>query len=292
MVLLGLDRLIRSPSSRRRTTIYDGAMDRRLLSAEPIAAGRTAEVFGFESDKVVKLLRPGFKRAMIASEEGRTAAVHAAGAPAPNVHGTVEVSGRLGLVMDRVDGDLLLDEAASEPLRMAHWAHVLADAHASILSVSSDDLPKITDILEEKIAAADITRDHRSKALSVLAAAPEDDAVLHGDFHPGNVVLTEGEPMVIDWNDAARGAASADVARTMWLLSPATIPESTPNRRVATTMQNLFRRSYVKRLLRKTRIDRRVVDAWRLPVVAARLAEGVVAEDVALHAEVRRLTGG
>ena len=53
----------------------------------------------------------------------------------------------------------------------------------------------------------------------------------------------------------------------------------------------MFRKSYLKHITRAMRINRRVIDAWRLPVVAARLAEGVVNEDVALHAEVRRLTG-
>ncbi len=267
-------------------------MDRRLLSDAPIADGRTAEVFGFGEDKVVKLLRPGFSRSMITTEAMHLEAVSAAGIPCPTPRGVVEVSGRIGLAMDRVEGELLVDEAAFSPVRVTTWARKLAVAHAAVMTHESKALPKVTDVLAEKIRAADLTTSHRDKALSVLAAAPEADAVLHGDFHPGNVMIEGSKASVIDWVDAARGVPSADVARTLWLLSPATVSDNVPNRRLALTLQSMFRKSYAKHIARTMRINTRVIDAWRLPVVAARLAEGIVHEDVALHAEVRRLTGG
>lgn len=267
-------------------------MDSRFLSDEPIATGRTAEVFAYGDDKVVKLLRPGFRRALITEEEAKVAAAHAAGAPAPKTYGTVEVSGRIGLVLDRIDGESMLDEASLDPFTLGRWGRVLGDIHAQSLVQSSHDLPRIADALAEKIARADITSAHRRKALDVLAAAPEDDAVLHGDVHPGNIILTSDRPVLIDWVDATRGSPSADIARTLWLLSPATVSAHVSGRRVITTVQGMFRRAYFKRVLKATGVDRRVVDAWRLPVVAARIAEGIAAEDVALHAEVRRLTGG
>jgi aminoglycoside phosphotransferase (APT) family kinase protein len=268
------------------------AMDRRFLSKEPIAVGRTAEVFGYEDDKVVKLLRPGFKRTLIADEEAKVAAAHAAGAPAPATYGTVEVSGRIGLVLDRIEGESMLDEASLDTFAMGRWGKVLGDLHGETLSHTSDDLPRIIDVLAEKIEQADITAEHRKKALDVLAAAPDDHAVLHGDVHPGNVILTNDGPVLIDWIDATRGSPSADIARTLWLLSPATVSAHLSSRRIVLTAQGFFRRAYLKRVLKVAGVDRRVVDAWRLPVVAARIAEGIAAEDVALHAEVRRLTGG
>jgi Phosphotransferase enzyme family len=35
---------------------------------------------------------------------------------------------------------------------------------------------------------------------------------VHLDLHPGNVMLTAGGPVVIDWTNAAAGPAGADVA--------------------------------------------------------------------------------
>jgi len=126
----------------------------------------------------------------------------------------------------------------------------------------------------------------------VLGAAPEGDAVLHGDFHPGNIIFTTGDPVTIDWLDAAKGHGGADIARTLWLLSPATMSDAIPNKRVMTYIQGYFRRRYRKICSSKLKIDSRVIDAWRLPVVAARLSEGVDREEPALRAEVDRMTGG
>jgi aminoglycoside phosphotransferase (APT) family kinase protein len=265
-------------------------MDELNLSDEPIAVGRTSEVYALGEDRVVKLLRDGFPKDMIDLEAAKTAAAHEAGVPAPAVHGTVEVDGRPGIIVDRVDGDLLIDELVFEPMRIRSWARVFADTHVSTLSVSSQDLPDVRDVLEGKIRAADITEGQRSAALTVLAAAPQDDAVLHGDFHPANIVVTADGPVLIDWMDGARGHPGADIARTLWLLSPATLPPDRPNRRLFLMLQGMFRRPYLKQCSRQLGIDRRVIDAWRLPVVAARLAEGVEWEEAALRTELDRLT--
>ncbi|MFO7699934.1 MAG: hypothetical protein R6W79_04945 [Acidimicrobiia bacterium] len=53
----------------------------------------------------------------------------------------------------------------------------------------------------------------------------------------------------------------------------------------------MFVRGYQRRITSRSRIDRRVISAWRLPIVATRLGEGSEAEEVALRTELARLTG-
>lgn len=262
------------------------------LPESPLAVGRTAEVYSLDEDRVLKLLKPGFAPTMIATEASKTRAAHTAGVATPEVLDEVEVDGRCGIVFERIDGDLLLDDIVLDAMRFRSWSKVFAQAHVGVLQHSSRDLPDVRDLLETGIRGADLPSAQEQAALSVLAAAPDGDAVLHGDFHPGNIIFTTGEPVTIDWIDAAHGHPGADIARTLWLLSPATMSADIPNKRVMTTIQGLFRRGYLKACTSKLKINRAVVDAWRLPVVAARLSEGVVNEEPALRAEVERLTGG
>ncbi len=42
-----------------------------------------------------------------------------------------------------------------------------------------------------------------------LLALDDGDAVLHGNSHPGNVIVSVDRPVVIDWLDASRGRAEA-----------------------------------------------------------------------------------
>jgi len=262
------------------------------LPDKPSAVGRTAEVYTLDEDRVLKLLKAGFGSAMASDEAAKTRAACEAGVSAPAVLDLIELDGRYGIVFEKIDGDLLLDDIVLDAMRFREWARVFANAHIDVLSRSTTDLPDIRDVLRGKIEAGDLPVAKEQAALSVLAAAPDGDAVLHGDFHPGNIIFTTGDPVTVDWVDAAQGHPGADIARTLWLLSPATMSEAIPNKRVMTMIQGYFRKRYLKICSSKLKVDRRVIDAWRLPVVAARLSEGVEREEPALRAEVDRLTGG
>lgn len=45
------------------------------------------------------------------------------------------------------------------------------------------------------------------------------EGLLHGDLHPGNVLLGEAGPVLIDWTNASTGVRAADVADTWTLVS-------------------------------------------------------------------------
>ncbi len=256
-----------------------------------IAAGRTAEVFGYGDDRVVKLLRRGVSAPDADLEASRAAAAVLAGAPAPAVHGVVTIDGRHGIVFDRVDGDSLLDEIALDPMRVGSWARQFADLHHSVLSTTPSGLPSLLDVMGERIEGADITAHQRAAALGVLKAAPDGDSLLHGDFRPGNIILAARGGQVIDWASASTGSPSADVARTMWLISVGTPAGEGVSRRVLSALRRMFLKGYQRRIASRAKIDRRVVAAWRLPVVASRLGEGSDAEEIALRTELARLTG-
>ncbi len=255
-----------------------------------LAAGRTAEVFGCGDDRVVKLFRRGFATSSVELEASRASAAVVAGAPAPAVHGVVTIDGRHGIVFDRIDGDSLLDEIALDPMRVGTWARQFADLHHSVLSTKASGLPSALEVMAERIERADITAQQRATALGVLKAAPGGDALLHGDFRPGNVILGSGGSQVVDWVNACTGPPSADVARTMWLISAGAPVGDGVNRRVLSALQRMFLRGYQRRITSRTRIDRRVVAAWRLPIVASRIGEGSEAEEVTLRNEIERLT--
>ena len=64
-----------------------------MTKGRHIAEGRTAEVFAWGGDQILKLFRPGFKSDRAESEAVRVRAVHAAGLTSPAVIGVVEVDG-------------------------------------------------------------------------------------------------------------------------------------------------------------------------------------------------------
>jgi aminoglycoside phosphotransferase (APT) family kinase protein len=49
------------------------------------------------------------------------------------------------------------------------------------------------------------------------------EQILHLDLHPGNVMLTAGGPVVIDWTNASAGPPGADVAMAYLIIDTADV---------------------------------------------------------------------
>jgi Ser/Thr protein kinase RdoA (MazF antagonist) len=111
------------------------------------------------------------------------------------------------IAMERVEGPTMLDDLARRPWSMPAHAKMLAQLHKRL---------------------------HRIAAPSWLAAPLGDgEALLHFDLHPDNVILGPRGPVVIDWPNAARGPAAADVAHT-WIVMTCSVPTTGRYRQAAT----------------------------------------------------------
>lgn len=52
-----------------------------------------------------------------------------------------------------------------------------------------------------------------------IKSLPEDDCLLHGDFHSNNILITpDGTPVIIDFMNVCYGPSSYDIARTYFLI--------------------------------------------------------------------------
>jgi Ser/Thr protein kinase RdoA (MazF antagonist) len=72
--------------------------------------------------------------------------------------------------------------------------------------------------LDRGTARADL--EHGMRALEATLAADDDPILIHGDYHPGNLVLTGDRPAVIDFDRAGLGPAALDVASAILYLLP------------------------------------------------------------------------
>ncbi len=239
-----------------------------------IGAGRTAEVYAFGDGRVIKLLRPGF--ADDAAEEAAVAhRVEAAGLAAPRLIETVLLGGRPGLVYERVDGPSMLELILRDPSRVEPLATEFVALHAAMHAASGSGLPDLKEWLRAAIHRAELDGDTRDRILDRLAGLAEGDAICHGDMHPGNVVMTGGGPVVIDWVTATRGDPAADVARTVFLLRDSAGLDEVPaaTRSAIASARHRFTEAYLDAYRPPLSVA-----AWRLPILAARLAERIEAE--------------
>ena len=91
---------------------------------------------------------------------------------------------------------------------------------------------------------------------------------------------------VIDWANASRGVPQSDYARTMLLLKQADpLPGTSPFfRALIAAGRSLFARTYARTYRQRTHDPLNLVDSWAIVHAAARLAEGITAEEPSLIA--------
>jgi Ser/Thr protein kinase RdoA (MazF antagonist) len=265
---------------------------RRILElGRPIAVGRTAEVFAWGEGRVLKLVRPEMPKGLGEVEARAARGVTAAGLAAPRLVETIAVAGRFGLVYERVEGPSMLDAFSAQPMRIGRMAHEFALLHVAMHDASGEGLPDLKDNLRNMMGLAGeaLPADLRSAALERMRRLPDGGSILHGDMHPGNVVMTASGPVAIDWITAARGDPAADVARTLFLLRDGALPgEASRSQRAAIALaRRWFSRSYLHTYRRLRAVDPAAVRAWRPVILAARLGDGIEAERKAVLAGLR-----
>ena len=242
-----------------------------------LGAGREAEVYGRGDAAVVKLYRPGF-----GGHRAEAAALRSLGGAgiAPGLLGVTDRDDRTGLVLERVDGPDMLTLLRRQPWRIWALGGALATTHLAVhRGAAPVDLPDLREVLAARLDDADLAPQQRGFAARLLDGLPDGDRLCHGDYHPGNVLLTADRTVVIDWPGAARGVPEADHARTLLLLRWADPLPGTPLlvRSLIATGRTLLAHRYTQ-TYRRGSPPLRQLDSWLLVHAAARLSEGIQAE--------------
>jgi hypothetical protein len=253
-----------------------------------IGEGREAEVYAWANDAVVKLYRPGYlghraESLVLTQLDGH--------AVAPRLLNIVESDGRRGLVLERLSGPDMLTMLQQRPWRVVVLAGMLANAHLSIHEVTAPaDLPDLREVLGARVGDAGLPPHLRDFVARVVDQLPSGDRLCHGDFHPGNALVTAGRVGVIDWANATRGAPEADHARTLLLLRRADpLPgTSVLFRGLIAAGRSVFAHAYTRAYRARSQEPVRRLDSWLTVHTAARLTEGIDVERPTLLALLDR----
>jgi aminoglycoside phosphotransferase (APT) family kinase protein len=267
-----------------------------------IGQGRTAEIFAWEDGRVLRLFREGASRAWVRHEMEIYRSVGRSGISCPAVYpvasedGLIEIGGRFGFVMDRIDGRSMLQVAIAKPWRLWRYAGWFARLHRTMHAEAAQDLPsqaerfhRIVDRVSEAVGS-----EIADRVRGMIEEMWEGDAVCHGDFHPDNVLMSDRGPIIIDWGPATLGCPAADVAWTVYLLRLGAAPPGTgPLQRLMLALfRRLFLAAYRRAYLRGSRVEWSEVERWEPAIAVIRLGDGIPEERELLLRIIRTSFGG
>jgi hypothetical protein len=184
-----------------------------------LASGRDGDIFEFAPGLVLRKTRTGRS---IAHEARLMSYVAEYGYPVPRIE-EVRADGT-EIVMQRIDGPIMVDAMVRPPWRLGAHLRLLADLHDRLHEIAGPDwLPDMPG---------------------------GGDRLLHLDLHPLNVIMSPSGPVVIDWANARRGDPMADVALTYALICCGRIPLPRPVAAALNAVRiPVFRRMFAGRYL-------------------------------------------
>lgn len=188
-----------------------------------IGTGRSADIFDVGSGRVLRRYRDDGPDA--AREARVMTYVRDHGFPAPEVFDAT----RSDLVMERLVGTTMLEEALRPPWPISRVGTTLADLHDQLHAIPAPTW--------------------------LTGTFGEGDAIIHLDLHPLNVLIEADEPVVIDWEMAQRGPAGADIARS-WVILASARPPGRFQRAAASLIRPVVLRAFL------ARYDRSAVTPW------------------------------
>jgi uncharacterized protein (TIGR02172 family) len=263
-----------------------------MNKGELVGEGRTAEVYAWGDHEVIKLYHDWWPLENIEYEIRICRAVHKAGISSPAVGDIIQLEGRYGLIYERIDGPSVQSVVFEDSQRTDEMARRFAHLQAQLHSTTAEGLPSQRVRFTRQITQQSILdQQQKQHALDVLDALPDGNSVCHGDLYPANVLVSTSGLTIIDWENASTGSPLADVARS--LLAYAAAPLYVPTEPYLAPLLPIiarFKEVYLDAYLAETGADRALINAWAIPIAAARLHEGIEIEEGYLRSVVGKST--
>jgi len=255
---------------------------------KPIAVGRTGEIYAWDDDRVMKLYRDWSSRTYVLREARVSRIANEIGLPAPAVYdadtedGLWEIDDRLGILYDWVEGPTMLRDLMRRPWMVIAYSKAMAALHAQMHAEAGAGLPdarqRIGSVIEQMTES--LSESQRAQALDALAALPAGNRVCHGDFHPDNILLQEGGPVIVDWGPASCGHPLADVAWTylLFTVTGGPVDTSLAMRLFLLLFRSLTLKVYLRTYFRLTGTRWADVERWLGVIAILRLGDGLPEE--------------
>jgi aminoglycoside phosphotransferase (APT) family kinase protein len=233
------------------------------MKLEHVLAARPTKTIYRDGDLAIKLFREGYSAADVLNEALNHEIVYEAGVRVPRLDAVTKLDGRWAIVLAFVEGQTMTQHIEEAPDKAEAYLAQMVDIQLEIHRFTAERLRHHTDKMHAKIRKSGLDATTRYELHTRLDGLPRHSKLCHGDFTPGNVILTpSGDPYVIDWSHATQGNASADAARTYLRF------------KLAGSRYDAYAETYLDLFCRKSDTARQYVQKWLAIVAASQLVKG------------------
>ena len=205
------------------TELMDIRKAMRIISVEGcdiIGKGAKGTVYRIDKETIVKTFKDGSDISDIERERKLARTAFVLGIPTAISYDVVKIQGGgYGSVYELLDASNLADELASGRKTMDEVVKLEVELLKTIHSteVNPDQIPPFT---EKAMKWLEYDKDHLpadkyEKLCSLVQSIPDDNHLIHGDFHMKNIMYQNGECLLIDMDSLSHGNTVYELV-TIW----------------------------------------------------------------------------
>ena len=187
-----------------------------LEGCELIAKGANGAVYRYDAETIVKIYHNGATLEEIRLEKDLCRKVFIKGINTAIPYDVVRVDDYYGSVAEMLSAKSIAKLLRANPEKMeeivAVYTGLLKRIHAT--PVAPGEMPpiKATGVKWIEFLQPYLPTDQWEKLTAMMQAIPEPNFMIHGDYHANNVMIQDGEPLLIDMDTVAYGHPIFDFA--------------------------------------------------------------------------------
>lgn len=186
-----------------------------IEGCQRLGSGANGTVYRLTRDEIIKVFRQGITLEEIEGERETSRRAFLLGVPCAIAFDTVRVGDSYGTVYELLDAATVAERIQEHPERLddlaVSCAILLKQLHET--EIPKGTLPTSDTFTHEALnkVEADFTPDEVTKMHALYDSIPRMDRFIHNDYHPKNIMETNGELMLIDLGDACAGNPVIDL---------------------------------------------------------------------------------
>lgn len=190
-----------------------------VKGCKKIGRGANGEVYRLRDEKIVKVFFDSENLKNVEKEDRIAHAVLRTGLPAVITYDIVKVGDdRYGIVYETLGAKTLSETIEMDPSRFDEWMTEYVKLYRQVHETdgSRTRLPLSKNVYRKHLSqsASWYTKGEMEQLLRLLESIPDRNTLIHGDYHPNNIMVKDGELIMIDLGDFSIGHPVFDFLAT------------------------------------------------------------------------------
>ena len=176
---------------------------------EFIAKGANGAVYRYDDETILKIYFAKDSLPEIKQERENARRAFVLGINTAIPYGIVRVGDGYGTVTELLNAASVTKLIRNDPEDLSEAAKYYIDMLKSIHAIEAED-GEVPDMKETALSWADFVAEHipaeqGKKLRALVEAVPKKNTLMHGDYHTNNIMVQNGEPLLIDMDTLCMG---------------------------------------------------------------------------------------